>query len=104
MKKINESFVCVNCWKHIEPARWTCRNHCPYCFASLHLDDIIPWDRKSNCKWQMYPIEYIIANGWIKISFKCVKCWYIHKNKAIDDDNIWELDDFIRKYKSKFNN
>ena len=104
MKKINESFECFHCKRNISPARWTCRNHCPYCFASLHLDDIIPWDRKSSCGWEMYPIEYVIANGWIKITFQCSKCGHIHRNKTVDDDNIWELDSFIKQYKEKFNN
>ena len=103
MKKINESFVCVNCWKTIPPAKKTCRNHCPYCFVSLHLDDKIPWDRKSNCNWQMYPIEYFISNWGIKITFKCSKCWKIHHNKATEDDDIANLDNMIIKYKWKFN-
>ena len=38
MKKINESFICLNCGKKVEVATRTCRNHCPYCFASLHVD------------------------------------------------------------------
>jgi len=102
MKKINESFKCINCGKMIPSARWTCRNHCPYCFVSLHLDDKIPWDRASDCKWKMYPISYEISNWQIKITFKCEKCGHIHKNKASDDDNIWELDFFIRKYEKFF--
>ncbi len=103
MKKINKWFVCINCKKHINPAKSTCRNHCPYCFISLHLDDKIPWDRKSTCKWIMYPIFYEISNWTIKITFKCSKCWHIHKNKISNDDNIWELDYFISKYKKIFN-
>ena len=99
MKKINESFECINCWKLIEPARWTCRNHCPYCFVSLHLDDKIPWDRKSNCKWKMFPIEYIISNWTIKITFKCEKCGHIHKNKVSEDDDLIILDKLVKKYK-----
>ena len=99
MKKINESFECINCWKLISPAKWTCRNHCPYCFVSLHLDDKIPWDRKSDCWWKMYPIEYEIKNWWIKITFKCEKCGHIHKNKASDDDDLVKLDELVKKYK-----
>lgn len=102
MKKINESFVCINCWKKISAAKKTCRNHCSYCFVSLHLDEDIPWDRKSICWWKMYPIEYFISNQEIKITFKCYKCWKIHKNKATEDDDIANLDSMIIKYKSKF--
>ena len=103
MKKINEWFICLNCKKKVFPAKKTCRNHCPYCFTSLHVDDKIPWDRKSTCKWIMYPICYEIANWEIKIHFKCVKCGHIHKNKAIEDDDIGKLDYFINKYKLFFN-
>ncbi|MBR7037477.1 RNHCP domain-containing protein [bacterium] len=42
MKKINESFRCVNCGQEIPLAPKTCRNHCPYCFTSLHVDGNIP--------------------------------------------------------------
>ena len=101
MKKINESFECINCKKIIGPAQWTCRNHCPFCFVSLHLDETIPWDRKSNCKWKMFPIEYIIANWWIKITFKCEKCGHIHKNKTAHDDDLIKLDEIVKKYKDK---
>jgi len=99
MKKINEEFECINCKKTIKPAKWTCRNHCPYCFVSLHLDDKIPWDRASKCWWKMFPIEYIIANGTIKITFKCEKCGHIHKNKVSEDDDIIKLDELVKKYK-----
>ncbi len=99
MRKINESFKCVNCWKIIPPARKTCRDHCPYCFVSIHLDKDIPGDRKSDCKWLMYPIFYEISNSQIKITFKCSKCGALHRNKAAEDDDIWNLDFFINKYK-----
>jgi uncharacterized Zn finger protein len=47
----------------------------------------------------MFPIEYIIANGGIKITFKCEKCGHIHKNKTADDDDIVKLDEIVKKYK-----
>lgn len=102
MKKINESFVCISCWKEIQKANKTCRNHCPYCFVSLHVDDVLPWDRLAQCKWLMYPISYIIKNWNIKIAFKCKDCWKIHHNNASDDDEIWNLDQHILNYKIIF--
>jgi len=45
MKKINESFVCIHCGEEIMQATKTCRNHCPKCFCSLHVDGDIPGDR-----------------------------------------------------------
>ncbi|MBO7095209.1 RNHCP domain-containing protein [bacterium] len=38
MKKINETFICTNCGQEVPLASKTCRNHCPYCFTSLHVD------------------------------------------------------------------
>jgi DNA-directed RNA polymerase subunit RPC12/RpoP len=99
MKKINEWFKCVNCWFEVPPASKTCRNHCPKCFVSIHVDDKIPGDRKSNCWWVMYPIDYKISNWEIKILFKCSKCWKLHWNKAADDDEISELPYLIYNYK-----
>ncbi|MEI7918757.1 MAG: RNHCP domain-containing protein [bacterium] len=42
MKKINESFTCIHCGKQISQAAKTCRNHCPFCFVSRHVDGDIP--------------------------------------------------------------
>lgn len=42
MKKINEAFVCLECGKKVPLADKTCRNHCPYCFVSQHVDADIP--------------------------------------------------------------
>ena len=87
MKKINETFTCVKCWKIVPLADKTCRNHCPYCFTSLHVDWDIPWDRASECHWIMKPINYEIRNWTMKILFKCTKCGKLHWNKrAVDDD------------------
>ena len=99
MKKINEEFVCVNCWKKISKAKKTCRNHCPFCFVSLHLDEHIPWDRKSDCLGKMYPVEYIYTPDITKILFVCSKCWKQHWNKSADDDNILLLPELIQKYR-----
>lgn len=100
MKKINEEFVCINCWKKINKANRTCRNHCPFCFVSIHLDESIPGDRKSSCLWKMYPIQYIYNPDNTKILFICSKCWKKHWNKSADDDNIVLLPKLIEKYKA----
>ena len=102
MKKINVWFDCLSCWALVSPSKWTCRNHCPFCFTSLHVDKDIPWDRLSECKSFMYPYEYNISNWEIKIHFKCVKCLSTHWNKASIDDDIWKLDYYIKKYQIKF--
>ncbi len=102
MKKINESFQCINCGKVVPIAVKTCRNHCPYCFVSLHVDWDIPWDRSSKCKWIMYPIDYKIKNSDYKILFACSKCGKRHRNKRSEDDEITELPDLIKTYQKVF--
>jgi hypothetical protein len=62
MKKINETFICINCKKEIPLAAKTCRNHCPHCFVSLHVDGDIPGDRNTACHGKMYPRQYLLAN------------------------------------------
>ncbi len=102
MKKINETFQCIWCKKTIEPAQKTCRNHCPFCFTSLHVDWNIPWDRSANCKWIMLPIAYQIKNWDIKILFKCTTCEKTHYNKKAIDDDIGNIDSFIKEYEKCF--
>ncbi len=104
MKKINESFICINCGKEIPLASKTCRNHCPYCFVSLHVDWDIPWDRAATCKWIMYPTEYQIKNSDYKILFVCSKCGKQHRNKRADDDEIINLPELIKSYEKYFQN
>lgn len=99
MKKINESFACIHCKKSIPEATKTCRNHCPYCFVSLHVDWDIPWDRATDCGGKMYPTSYEIKNGWMKILFVCQTCGKTHRNKRADDDEVMELDRYIKEYK-----
>ena len=99
MKKINESFECINCWKQVPLASKTCRNHCPYCFVSLHVDRDIPWDRASCCKWVMYPKEYELKNSDYRILFVCSKCWKKHWNKCAVDDDIVQLPRLIILYR-----
>ncbi len=102
MKKVNEWFVCKNCEKNIPPATKTCRNHCPNCFVSIHIDENIPWDRASCCWWFMYPTTYLLSNGKMKILFVCVSCLHEHRNKSCEDDKIWDIDYFINHYKKNY--
>ncbi len=97
MKKINETFICINCKKQIQLASKTCRNHCPHCFVSLHVDWEIPGDRRSNCYGKMYPKDYFISNWTMKILFECEICHKQHWNKVAVDDDIEKLNNFIRK-------
>lgn len=104
MKKINETFVCLKCGKAISEAKKTCRNHCPYCYISQHVDWAIPWDRAAliSCWGTMVPFEYEIKNGQTKIHFRCILCNKLHWNKSSVDDELWLLDAFITTYKTQY--
>lgn len=95
-KMINESFECENC--HIQISKhpeWSARNHCPFCLYSKHLDEILPWDRASNCLWIMKPVDIDYKkNKWYMIKHKCTKCSKEMLNKIAPDDNFLE---FIKK-------
>ena len=67
---------------------YSCRNHCPYCLYSKHVD-INPGDRLETCHGVLKPIDVEISNkkGYV-IIFKCEKCGSIRKNKAATDDDI----------------
>ena len=91
MKKFNEideSFICENCGKEVPKLGYSCRDHCPYCLYSKHVD-INPGDRQNDCKGSLEPVSIEISNkkGYV-IIYKCKKCGMIHKNKAADDDNM----------------
>ena len=86
--EIDEEFVCENCGKKVKPLGYSCRNHCPYCLHSKHLD-INPGDRAETCRGILEPIGADIDSkkGYV-IIFKCKKCGAIRRNKAAKDDNM----------------
>ena len=90
-KEIDEEFICENCGKKVPKLGYSCRNHCPYCLHSKHVD-INPGDRAEICRGDLEPIEIEINNkkGYV-IIFKCKKCGAIRKNKAAEDDNMEEI-------------
>ena len=89
--KIDEEFVCENCGRNVPKLGYTCRNHCPYCLYSKHLD-INPGDRAESCHGILEPIglETNSKKGYM-IVFKCKKCGAIRKNKIAEDDNMKEI-------------
>lgn len=103
MKKINETFACVHCGYRVPLADKTCRNHCPECFASLHVDGDVPGDRSAECGGIMYPINYELKNWIIKILFQCSKCGKQHWNKRTEDDKVEKLNELISEYRKYFN-
>ena len=95
--EIDEEFICENCGKKVNKLGYSCRNHCPYCLHSKHLD-IDPGDRQNQCHGIMEPVSVEInSKKGNVIIFKCKKCGAIRKNKAAEDDNM----DLIIKLTSK---
>ena len=86
--EIDEEFVCENCGKTVPKLGYSCRNHCPYCLHSKHLD-INPGDRAEDCHGILKPIgvEINSKKGYM-IIFKCQKCGERRKNKAAKDDDM----------------
>lgn len=86
--KIDEEFVCENCGNEVKKLGYTCRDHCPKCLHSKHVD-INPGDRAEECHGDLEPIsvELNSKKGYV-ILYRCQKCGAIKKNKAAEDDNI----------------
>ena len=36
--EIDEEFICENCGSKVEKLGYSCRNHCPTCLHSKHVD------------------------------------------------------------------
>ena len=85
--EIDEEFICENCGSKVEKLGYSCRNHCPTCLHSKHVDKN-PGDREETCQGILEPVgaELDSKKGYI-IIFKCKKCGAIRKNKAAKDDN-----------------
>lgn len=86
--KIDEEFICENCKEKVKRLGYSCRNHCPNCLYSKHVDKM-PGDREENCHGMLEPIDIDINSkkGYI-IIFRCTKCGAIRKNKVAQDDNM----------------
>lgn len=89
--KNDSGFICENCGKEVPPLKYTSRNHCPHCLASLHLD-INPGDRASDCHGVMdaVTVEPDAKKGFV-ITHKCRKCGAFKRNKAAADDDRTKL-------------
>ncbi|MCI9015849.1 RNHCP domain-containing protein [Romboutsia ilealis] len=89
--RIDEEFICQNCGKLVKKLGYSCRNHCPYCLYSKHID-INPGDRLEKCKGELEPVSLEIDSkkGYV-IIHKCKKCGAIRKNKVAEDDNMQEI-------------
>lgn len=83
----NEAFSCAVCGSQVPPLATGCRNHCPHCLHSLHVD-VWPGDRAAECGGVMEPvrIETHGKKGYIVIH-RCTRCKEETKNKlALSDE------------------
>jgi len=85
--KINVGFVCENCGREVLPlANGSCRNHCPFCLTSKHLDRM-PGDRLADCDGLMecIDVQADARRGWMLVH-RCLCCGEISRNRAALDD------------------
>lgn len=83
----NTGFDCVVCGLSVPPLAGSgCRNHCPRCLHSLHVD-VNPGDRASECGGVLEPVGVLPLrkSGWTIVS-RCRKCGAERRNKAATED------------------
>jgi len=56
--KIDEKFICENCGKEVQKLGYTCRNHCPSCLHSKHVD--------INPRRSIRRMSWIVRTSWIR--------------------------------------
>ncbi len=79
----NDSFLCENCGRDVPASDITCRNHCPFCLHSKHVD-IFPGDRAETCLGLMKPIGYENhAKKGLCIWYVCLRCAKKSRNVAL---------------------
>ncbi len=88
--EIDESFTCEKCGFHVERLGYSCRDHCPNCLYSKHVDKN-PGDRKNKCQGLLKPIGMEKFKDTYKIVYLCEKCGKGHKNIMAKDDNMHVL-------------
>ncbi|MBP6085586.1 RNHCP domain-containing protein [Candidatus Gracilibacteria bacterium] len=85
----DDTFVCAHC-QYTVPKRGGgyCRNHCPKCLHSFHVDLKLPGDRKAECAALMEPVDMIYkGHKGYQIIHQCVKCKYKHAVVVANDDD-----------------
>ncbi|QQR83087.1 RNHCP domain-containing protein [Candidatus Peregrinibacteria bacterium] len=92
MIKIDEPFTCLKCKMPVKKhPDGSCRNHCPYCLFSMHVDLETPGDRLSECKGLMRPVRIELnKKKGVRIFHECVQCGHTIFNRSASDDN-WNL-------------
>ncbi|WGL58653.1 RNHCP domain-containing protein [Pigmentibacter sp. JX0631] len=85
--KINESFTCKNCNYLVPLSSSTCRDHCPKCLFSIHVDNN-PGDRAAECLGLLKPVAWSQhkKKGYM-IHYKCLVCGLEKRNKFLEIDS-----------------
>ncbi|MBU1019025.1 MAG: RNHCP domain-containing protein [Patescibacteria group bacterium] len=99
---INEEFICKNCKEKVPTLKGSCRNHCPKCLFSLHVDNSVPGDRESKCHGLMEPIalEYKGKKGY-QLVHECLECGKKQLNIVAEDDDQEEVRKIQLKHSQK---
>lgn len=85
--ELDEQFICEKCGFNVGKLVYSCRDHCPNCLYSKHVDKN-PGDRNNKCQGLLKPIGIEKYRDTFKIIYKCEKCNKEHKNIMAKDDNI----------------
>lgn len=84
----NESFRCEFCSASVLPASVGCRNHCPVCLSSKHVD-VKPGDRQNPCHGQLAAMGYELdSRKGLVILFKCKRCGQSTRNVALQTGDM----------------
>ena len=84
-----EPFQCEHCEADVQPLlKGSCRNHCPQCLYSKHVDQDGPGDRAAECKGLMEPIGIEQKGQEFVICYRCTECGGERRNKSAPDDNV----------------
>ncbi|GGI95632.1 RNHCP domain-containing protein [Alicyclobacillus cellulosilyticus] len=84
----NEGFICAKCGREVPPAKGTCRNHCPFCLFSLHVD-VFPGDRAADCGGLMRPVEVIRhPRKGFQVVHRCERCGHTSRNILLLEDPV----------------
>lgn len=92
---VNEAFTCAQCGHAVQPSTRSCRNHCPVCLYSLHVD-VNPGDRSSTCRGIMEPIGVLRhSRKGYQVIHRCQSCGHEARNILRFEDDV-QPDSFDR--------
>lgn len=82
----NAGFDCEVCGRKVPPRASSCRNHCPYCLSSKHVDEF-PGDRANPCQGVMDAVGYELdGKKGLVLIFRCRRCQAVTRNIAAHED------------------